>query len=110
MGKGAVNISHWEVWTHFVRLIDADGDQVESKLNTLITQYSEVFENGLWTFNGPKAKIHAMKEKIEEKLKRWQEEGTTEPVQFSKWAGPIVPILKRDNSIHICGDNRINQV
>ena len=37
--------------------------------------------------------------KIETELKRLQDEGTIEPVQFSEWAAPIVPILKPDNSI-----------
>ena len=88
-----------------------------------------MFEEGLGTFTGPKTKIHvkenavpkfcktqpvpyAMKVKIEEELKRLQEEGTIEPVQFSEWAAPIVPILKPDNSIRIRGDYKttVNQV
>ena len=91
--------------------MNMDEKQVESRLEELINQYSEVFEEGLGTFTGPKAKIHveveavpkfckaravpyAMKGKIEEELKRLQEEGTIESVQFSKWAAPIVPIMK----------------
>ena len=98
--------------------METDGNQTESKLYILITQYSQVFEEGLGTFTGPKAKIHveadavpqfckarpvpfSMKEKNEEDF---QEEGTVEPVQFSEWAAPIVPILKPDNSIRICRD------
>ncbi len=28
-----------------------------------------------------------------------------EPIEFAKWAAPIVPVLKRDKqSIRICGD------
>ena len=42
--------------------------------------------------------------KIEVELKRLQDEGTTEPVQSSEWEAPIVPILKPDDSIRICGD------
>ena len=31
--------------------------------------------------------------------------GIITPVQFSEWAAPIVPVLKRDkNSVHICDD------
>ena len=33
-----------------------------------------------------------------------QEEGTFEPVKVSDWAAPIVPVLKSDKSIQICGD------
>ena len=53
-----------------------------------------------------------MKGKIEEELTRLQEEGTIESVQFSEWAAPIVPIMKPDNSIRICGDYKttVNQV
>ena len=40
--------------------------------------------------------------KIEVELKRLQDEGTIEPVQFSEWAVPVVPILKPDDSICIC--------
>ena len=40
--------------------------------------------------------------KIEVELKRLQDEGTIEPMQFSEWAAPIVPILKPDDSIRIC--------
>ena len=45
-----------------------------------------------------------MKGKIEEELKRLQEEGTIESVQFSEWAAPTAPIMKPDNAIRICGD------
>ena len=106
-----------------------DEKQVESRLEKLINQYSEVFEKGLGTFTGPKAKIHvevdaepkfckarsvpyAMKGKIEEELKRLQDEGTFESVQFSEWTAPNLPIMKPDNSIRICGDYKttVNQV
>ena len=101
----------------------------ESSLEKLVDRYSEVFSEGLGTFKGPKAKIHveseaqpkflkarpvpyAMAGKIEAELKRLQDEGTIEPVQFSEWAAPIVPILKPDDSIRICGDYKTtdNQV
>ena len=30
--------------------------------------------------------------------------GVLEKVNHSKWASPIVPVVKSDNSIYICGD------
>lgn len=101
--------------------MNMDEKLVESRLEKLINQCLEVFEDGLGTFTGPKAKIlvevdavpkfckanlvpYAMKGKIEEELKRLQEEGTIESVQFSEWAAPIVPFMKHVNFIRICGD------
>ena len=33
---------------------------------------------------------------MEEALKKLAEEGILEPVQFSEWTAPIVPVLKSD--------------
>ncbi len=45
-----------------------------------------------------------LKDKIEKELTRLQETGVVEPVQFSKWAAPVVPVLKSDGTVRICGD------
>ncbi len=42
---------------------------------------------------------------VEVELDRLVSEGTLQPIQFSDWAAPIVPVLKKDKtSIRICGD------
>ncbi len=52
------------------------------------------------------------REGIEAELVRLQEQGTIEPIQFSKWAAPIVPVVKSDGNIRICGDYKttVNQL
>ena len=52
-----------------------------------------------------------LKKKVQEELERLQAEGTVEPVQFAEWAAPIVPIVKEDKSIRVCGDYKatVNQ-
>ena len=95
----------------------------------IIERYADVFKEELCTLQGTTAALHvdpqakprfckarlvpyAFKEKIENALDRVVEEGTLEPVQFSRWAAPIVPILKSDGSVRIYGDYQItvNQV
>ena len=50
---------------------------------------------------------YAYKETVETEMKRLQKEGTIEPVTFSEWAAPIVPVMKQNGSVRICGDYRL---
>ncbi len=54
----------------------------------------------------------AMKGMVETELDRLESEGIISPVQFSPWAAPIVPVLKHNGGMRICGDFKvtINQV
>ena len=47
---------------------------------------------------------YTIRPKLVVELDRLQCEGIIERVQFSEWASPIVPVMKPDNSIRICGD------
>ena len=91
-------------------------------LQSLPSRYPSVFQKGLGMLKGFKAKIYvdpnavprfhparsvpfALRAKVEQELKRLQEEGTLEPVDISEWSAPIVAVLKSDkNSVRICGD------
>lgn len=50
---------------------------------------------------------YAMKEKIEYELERLLKLGVIAPVDYSDWATPVVPILKKDGSIRLCGNFKI---
>ena len=50
---------------------------------------------------------YAMKNKVDAELERLEKEGIIEPVKTSNWAAPIVPILKPDKSVRICGDYKL---
>ena len=47
---------------------------------------------------------YALKGPIEEELERLEREGIIEPVKYSDWASPVVPVPKPDGSIRLCDD------
>ena len=91
-------------------------------LQPVLNRYPSVFQKGLGTPKGFKARIYvdpdaqprfhparsvpyAFREKVDKELQRLQDEGTLEPIEFAEWAAPIVAVLKSDkSSIRICGD------
>ena len=57
---------------------------------------------------------YALKDKIEKELERLVSEGIYEAFSLSKWAASIIPVIKNDGSIRICGDykqtmNRVSE-
>ncbi|BHF62125.1 hypothetical protein SprV_0100510600 [Sparganum proliferum] len=50
---------------------------------------------------------YAVAPKVEEELDRLQKADIIEPVQYSECAAPIVPVLKSDGSVRICGDYKL---
>ena len=87
-------------------------------------KHAQLFNEGLGTLEGAKAKIHvdptatpifhkarqvpyALREKIEQDLERLQRAGTIEPVQYSEWAILIVPVMKSDGTVRVCKDYKL---
>ena len=50
---------------------------------------------------------YALKGKIEKELDRLVQQGAIEPIYFSEWTAPIVPVLKKDGTVRICGDYKL---
>ena len=49
-----------------------------------------------------------MKENVEIELQKLETQGIISTVKYSKWAVPIVPVLKQDKqSVRICGDYKL---
>ena len=45
-----------------------------------------------------------LKEQMEAELERLEGLGIISPVQ---WGSPIVPVIKRDDSVRVCGDYKL---
>ena len=90
-------------------------------LERILSKYPVVFNNELGLLKGTKAKMfvdvdatprffkprsvsYHLREKVEQELAHLQNNGMISPVCFSDWAAPIVPVVKNDGTIYICGD------
>ena len=93
-------------------------------VSQLINSYSDLFDNQIGTFNkfevplklkeGAVPKFYkarpvtfALKLKIENEIKRLVENNVLVPIEFSELATPIVPVLKANGAILICGDFKL---
>ena len=96
----------------------------KERLDTMLDKYSDVFEDKLGTFTSAKAELtlkedrkprflkarqmpYALKPKVEEELRRLQNEGILTKVEWSEWATPIVLVPKKDGSVRLCGDYKV---
>ena len=95
----------------------------------ILDAHKDVFGEGLGTLKGTEAKIYVdpsappkfmkarpvpydLKAKVEKELDRLQSEGIISPIEFTEWMATIVPVVKQDGSVRICGDYKctVNQV
>ena len=98
------------------------GDQ--TTLTAILQKHESVFKDELGLVRGASAKIqlkpnavpkfckarpipYALRDRVKKELDRMQQAGIIEPVQTAQWAAPIVPVVKSDGSIRICGDYKI---
>ena len=53
-----------------------------------------------------------MRSKVETRLDQLEQYNIIKRVRFSNWAAPIVPVVKHDGLVSICGDYKltVNQV
>ena len=83
--------------------------------------YSDVFSEELGCVKGPPITLlvqeedaqpnfykprPVLRDRVGKELDRLQEKGIISPVQSSLWAAPVVPVLKQDGRVRLCGDFR----
>ena len=49
----------------------------------------------------------ALRPKVEQVLDKLEKQNILIPVQISDWASPVVPVLKKDGRVRICGDFKV---
>jgi hypothetical protein len=58
------------------------------------------------TFHKARPIPYAMRDQVIAELERLEDEGIIEKIPHSQWAAPIVPVMKSNGNIRICGDFR----
>ena len=93
-------------------------------LEQVLERHKEVFKEELGTVEGTKVAIHvnpnarprfykacpvphAIQGKLKLELDRLEREKIIRPIQFSNWAAPVVPVIKRDGTVRVCGDYKL---
>ena len=93
-------------------------------LEKVLRKHPDVFREELGLLRGATPKINIqsgptpkffkartvsyfLREKVDKELQRLQEQEIISPVTFSDWAAPIVPVLKTDENVRICGDYKV---
>ena len=125
-----ISLNSGRLRDHFLQQISAGACQKShgvsppTPLKLLLKEFSDRFQKGLGEMGKLKARVflkegaspkffrpravpYALKEKIEEDLKRLEDLGVIRPICHSEWAAPVVPIIKASGAVRICGDFKI---
>lgn len=111
-------------WTMIKAVQATHPVQEDCTLATVLGNHSRVFQEGLGTLKGFDVALtlkpehqpkffqartvpYSLRPKVEEELARLEQVGVLSPTQFSEWATPIVPIVKKNGKVRICGDFKV---
>ncbi|KAL0160115.1 hypothetical protein M9458_043840, partial [Cirrhinus mrigala] len=104
--------------------IKENEEALKATLQGILQRHEEVFKEELGTLKGMTVTIHvkpgsmpkffrprsvpfAKRSKVEAEINRLVNENIITPVKYSEWAAPVVPILKPDWSVRLCGDYKL---
>ncbi|XP_058794051.1 uncharacterized protein K02A2.6-like [Phymastichus coffea] len=98
--------------------------ECESRYLAIVKEFKNVFTDKLGTYNRrtfklelkpnvtpkfckPRPVAYALREKVEAEIDRLIKSGVAEKVESSEWATPMVPIMKSNGQVRICGNYKI---
>ena len=113
-------------WNNVFSISNSETTSAQCKLSDILQNNNSVFDTSSGLLNDRTVKIsvkndkfdhsryfkprvppYALREKIEHELKRLENNNIITKVEHSNWATPIVPVLKKDGSVRICGDYKV---
>ena len=104
--------------------VNANVLEQTTPMEGILDKHSIVFSEELGCMNGPAVQLqiddkvqpkffkprtvpYILKEKVETELQRLEKLGIISPIKFSKWAAPVVPVMKKNNTVRLCGDYKL---
>ncbi|KAI4885438.1 hypothetical protein NFI96_003949 [Prochilodus magdalenae] len=107
-----------------IKTVRTERSASSENLESVLNRHAEVFSKELGTLRGFEASLTlrpdqqpkfcqarvvpcALRPKVEAEIERLLQQGVISPVQFRDWATPIVPVMKKNGSVRICGDFKV---
>ncbi|XP_045777658.1 uncharacterized protein K02A2.6-like [Maniola jurtina] len=107
-----------------IKTLNINSLSCENIKDTLVSKFPEVFSDELGTYKGEQVNLvlkekvspkyfkarplpFSMKELVAEEINRLVSQGVLTPVKSSEWATPIVPVLKGNGKLRVCGDFKV---
>ena len=92
-----------------------------TRLQEILNKYSDVFKEDIGLLKTTKAKLdlkedsqpkfckarqvpYVPRPKVEAELTKLQNDGILTKVNWSEWATPVVPVIKKNGNVRLCGD------
>ena len=110
-------------WATLNHISEVESSELKKLLNDRSVLFAEVLgkikgttarlylkEGGRPRFYRARQISYSIRDQVAKEIDRQVELGILEPVKFSPWGTPVVPIQKKDGSIRLCGDYKITVV
>lgn len=93
----------------YSRVLDRHPDVFKEEMGCLkgTTANFQIHSEAVPKFYKSRPVPYALRSKVEDELDRLEKDQIIEKLQISNWAAPIVPIVKQDGSVRICGDYKL---
>ncbi|XP_033740319.1 uncharacterized protein K02A2.6-like [Pecten maximus] len=114
----------WHRIHSIVKVHTGTNTAVQQQVEEIMNRHKSFFQDDWGTLKDIKAKLnvkpgahpkfckarpvpYSIKPKVEEEIDRLVKVGVLTKVNYSDWGTPIVPVIKKDGSVRLCGDFKV---